>query len=330
MKKPSVKEVAKRAGVGTSTVSRVLNGYVNVADDTRQRVQRAVEELDYTPNLAARGFRTGQTNAVSVILPMIGPEFYRRLLVSIQQTLDEADLDTALFPIVGDIKLKRYQNPSALPYYADGLLIASLDPDRIYPKGRPPFSKPIVLVDAHHPDYHSVYLDNFKAGSVAADYAVSLQAPIAYIDVEDSSGVFESPVFNERRLGLERTLERQGIQLAETLRVSISVEHGRQAARLLLAKQREAPLTVIAACDELALGALKEFEAAGWQVGQDIFILGFDDQPFAKDAALTTIRQPIEEMGRFAAEILVKALAGSLVSIQQCTLAPQLIKRRSA
>ncbi len=330
MKKPSVKEVAKRAGVGTSTVSRVLNGHANVADDTRERVKRAVEELEYTPNLAARGFRTGQTNAVSVLLPMIGPEFYRRLLISIQQTLDEADLDTALFPIVGDIKLKRYQDPSALPYYADGLLIASLDPDRIYPEGRPPFGKPIVLVDAYHPDYHSVYFDNLKAGSVAANYAMGIKAPIAYIDVEDSPGMFESPVFSERRLGLQRTLQHQGIKLADTCRVPISVEHGRLAARALLARQPRAPLTIIAACDELALGAMKEFEAAGWQIGHDINVLGFDDQPLAEDAELTTIRQPIEGMGQLAAEILLKALAKRLHNVQKCALAPQLIKRRSA
>lgn len=326
LKKPSVKEVALRAGVGTSTVSRTLNNHPNVSEEARKRVQKAIEELGYTPNLSARSWRTGQTNAVSVLLPMTGPEFYTRLLESIQSVLENDGLDIALFPVVGGIKLRRYRDASALPYHADGLIIASLDPERIYGGQRPPFNKPIVLVDTHHPDYHSVYFDNLSAGRLAATHALKLERPIAFIDVQDQPGDFESPVFQERREGILQELRRHGTTPKRHVKVPISIEDGRRAAQAL--DTREA-LTVLAACDDLAIGVMRQLADSGISIGRDVAVIGFDNQSSAATNDLTTIRQPIEEMGRAAANILLKALHGELTAIEQIAFPPTLVERGS-
>lgn len=328
-KPPSVREVARRAGVGTSTVSRTLNGHPSVSPSARARVLRAIEELGYTPNLAARSFRTGQTNAASVLLPMTGPEFYARLLASIDEVLERAGLDTALFPVVGGIRLRRYRDPSALPYHADGLIIASLDPDRIYGGERPPFHKPIVLVDTHHPDYHSVYFDNLAAGRLAAAHALQLGRPVVFVDVQDEPGEFESPVFAERRRAVLQELRRHGIEPRRHVRLPISIEEGRRAATHVRALLDGGPVTVLASCDDLAVGVVRQLAEAGVAIGRDVGVVGFDDGSLAAANDLTTIRQPVEAMGAAAAEVLLRALAGELAEIQQTSFPPELVQRGS-
>jgi LacI family transcriptional regulator len=304
----------------------MLNNHPNVSEDARERVQRAIEELGYTPNLSARSFRTGQTNAASVLLPMTGPEFYTRLLGSIQEVLEREALDTALFPVVGGIKLKRYRDASALPYHADGLIIASLDPDRIYGGERPPFNKPVVLVDTHHPEYHSVSFDNQAAGRLAASHALRLKRPIVIVDVQDQPGEFESPVFHERRDGILQELRRHGVAPQRHVRVPISIEDGRRAAQTA---EGLGAVTVLATCDDLAIGVMRQLAEIGMVIGHDVNVIGFDDQSSAAASDLTTVRQPIEEMGTAAAEVLVRALRGELEQIQQITFPPTLIQRGS-
>ena len=328
-KKPSVREVATRAGVGTSTVSRALNNHPNVSAAARERVYRAIEELGYTPNLAARSFRTGQTLAASVLLPMTGPEFYTRLLESIQRVLEREGYDTALFPVVGGIRLKRYRDASALPYHADGLIIASLDPDLIYGGERPPFGKPIVLVDTHHPDYHSVYFDNLAAGRAAAAHALQLAHPVVFVDVQDDPGEFESPVFRERREGILQEFRRHGVAPQRHVRLPISIEDGRRAAHHVRAALPHGPVTVLASCDDLAVGVMRQLAESGAVIGRDVSVIGFDDGSLAAANDLTTIRQPVEAMGTAAAEVLVRALAGELGSVQQISFPPTLIERGS-
>lgn len=328
-KQPSVREVARRAGVGTSTVSRTLNGHPNVSPRARERVLQAIHELGYTPNLAARSFRTGQTHAASVLLPMTGPEFYTRLLASIHEVLEREGYDTALFPVVGGIRLKRYRDPSALPYHADGLIIASLDPDRIYGGERPPFQKPIVLVDTHHPDYHSVWFDNLAAGQRAAEHALHLGRPVVFVDVQDDPGAFESPVFRDRRAGVLRALGRHGIEPRRHVRVPISIEDGRRAAVHVRDVLTEGPVTVLASCDDLALGVMRQLAESGIVIPRDVGVIGFDDASIAAVNDLTTIRQPIEAIGTAAAEVLILALSGALDEIRHVAFPPELIERGS-
>ena len=329
VKQPSVREVAMRAGVGTSTVSRALNGHPNVSPRARERVLRAIEELGYTPNLAARSFRTGQTNAASVLIPMTGPEFYTRLLESIHAVLEREGYDTALFPVVGGIRLKRYGDAGALPYHADGLIIASLDPDRIYGGERPPFNKPIVLVDTHHPEYHSVWFDNHAAGRMAAAHALQLGRPVVFVDVLDDPGAFESPVFHERRQAVLQELGRHGIEPRRHVRVPISIEDGRHAAANVRDQLSNGPVTVLASCDDLALGVMRQLAENGIVIGRDVSVIGFDDGSAAAANDLTTIRQPVEAMGAAAAEVLVQALAGALDEIRRVSFPPELIERGS-
>ncbi len=330
MRRPTIQDVAKLAGVGTTTVSRVLNRHTSASQKARERVIRAVEELAYVPNPAAKRFRTGQTHAVSVLLPLMGTEFYTQLFESVQEVFEHCDMDMALFPVLEGIVLKRYRDPYALPYHADGMLIVSLEPERLYEGKTPPFTKPIVLLDAHHPKYHSVYFDNLAAGRLAAEYALASGLPIAIVDVEEVSGAFASQAHQERRRGIEQTLERQGVSPVVSVKTPLSIEGGRQAATHLLAAGLRKGNFILSTTDDVAVGVAKHVTDKGWKLGKDVKVLGFDDNSRARAAALTTIHQPIEEMGRSAATVLLAALAGKLSVIEQRRFAPRLVVRDSA
>lgn len=330
MRRPTIQDVARFAGVGTTTVSRVLNDHASASPRARERVLSAVQALAYVPNPAALRFRTGQTHAVSVLLPLLSTEFYNRLFGSVQEVLGSADLDMALFPVLEGIVLKRYRDPYALLYHADGMLIVSLEPDRLYEGERSPFAKPVVLLDAHHPKYHSVFFDNLAAGRVAAEHALASGLPVMLVDVEDVPGAFASQAHRERKEGIMQALERQGISLAASIKTPFSTEGGRQAATRLLEAGFLEEGFVISTTDDVAVGVAKHLADRGRTLGADVKVLGFDDGSLARDAGLTTVHQPIEAMGRAAATVLLSALAGELSVIEQRRFAPRLVVRGSA
>ena len=140
----------------------------------------AVEALGYTPNLNARSLRSGQTQAISVLLPMTGTAFYDTLLGAVHQRLEAHDYDMALFPLLGAQRIRRFRDPSALLYRADALLIVSQDPQQLYAGGLLLTSR-WCLVDAHHPHYHSVLFDNLAAGRLAAEVALGRRLPLVLL-----------------------------------------------------------------------------------------------------------------------------------------------------
>lgn len=323
MAKPSVQDVARVAGVGTSTVSRVLNGRSNISERTRQRVLAAIETVGYTPDLNARSFRLGQTRAVSVLLPVTGTAFYERLIGAIYARLAEEEYDVALFPLLGAHRTRRFRDSGALVYRADGLLIASQNPDELY-GGRPPFNKPIVLVDGHHPHYHSVSFDNLAAGRLAAELALSQRLPIVLLDGVEPPEGFDSPIFLERRTGVTQTLARHGVTPLLTLRVPTSLRGTAAAAEQLLAQGAQPPFFLLAYSDDIALGVQRQLQHRGLEVARDYLMLGFDGSAAAAEAGISSVAQPVEDMGHTAAELLLQAMRGQLKTTVQRVFPPML------
>ena len=330
--RPSVADVARLARVGTTTVSRVMNGSALVTGETRERVLDAVRVLGYVPNVNARKFRTGRTRTVSLILPMHGTDFYTQLVDGLDSVLDDAGYDLALFPLLTPKRLERYLNGSALPYQADAVLLASLDPARLFPTGRVPTDLPVVLADMASPFYSSLAVDNHLGGRMAADRLGARPAETFVIQVEEWSDTpFSSGVFRQRLDGFRSGLDGSGAALPDTnvVTVEFSWGGGRVAMADILARARP-PINVFASCDLMAIGALDEVLHAGLSIGEDVRIIGFDDTPWAAERDLTTIRQPIEELGRATAEEVIKRIETNSEGREHRTFAPTLQCRGSA
>jgi len=330
--RPTIQDVARHANVRPSTVSRVLTGYPDVSKATRARVLETIEKLNYTPNRAARSFRTGRTQSVSIMLPMIGTEFYNRLIAAVDHTLAEHDYDAALFPMLNEKRLERYLRPNALPYQTDGMLLASLNPDWLFPQAKLPVPTPTVLVDAYHADYDTVTIDNFGGALAATRHLLERPAETFAVMVEERYDTpFSSGVFLERLKGYKKALEEAGVPFKSenVLTVEFDRDGGQQALANIL-ERAQPPLNIFASCDLLARGLLDALNRTSLTLGQDVRIMGFDDQPWAESAGLSTVRQPVEEMGRVAALLLLKRLEDPRQEVTHRELKTELISRSSS
>lgn len=329
--KITIKDVAKHAGVVPSTVSRVINDHPDIAAETKARVQEAIQALGYRPDRMARSIRKGRTQSVSVLLPMAGSDFYSTLINAIDSTMSDQDYDAALFPLLSERRLKRYRDPDALPYQTDGLIFASLDPDHLYENGRVPLNLPAVLIDIHNPKYDHVVVNNVQGGRLAAQHLLEKPAPAYIIAVEERHHTpFASGVFRERLAGFRAVYRERGQSLPDThiCTAEFSWESARLAARQLLA-QVKAPINVFATCDLFAQVFMDQLSNTNLTLGRDVRLIGFDDQPWALEEGLTTIRQPIQEMGELAASMLLERLSNPEQVIRSKMLEPNLIIRQS-
>lgn len=329
-RKPNIHEVAERAGVGIGTVSRVLNNHPAVRPETRARVLRAMEELGYTPNPHARRIAGGRSYTVSVLLPFVATEFYRRLLEGLEGVLLEKRYDLALFPILSLARLERYLQSSTLAYLTDGLILASYDLSERFEEGRLPTDRPVVLVDAQNPRYDSVYLDNHLGGRMAGEYLARFPGAIFAIKVEEPDRAFRHTVFSERMAGFREALREAGRPFPEDhLYVTrLSPEGGRLALRHFLEKSSP-PLNVFAGADQVALGVLEEAQRLGLTPGKEVRILGYDGHPFTEELGLSTVAQPVEAMGARAAQLLLERMQGYAGPPRQVRFEPMLMERPS-
>ncbi len=329
--KLTIQEVAQRAGVGVGTVSRVLNNHKSVRPETRERVLQSMQQLGFIPNPHARRVAGGRSYTVSIILQLVGTEFYVRLLSGLEATLEAHRYDSALFPLLGRERLERYLKSSTLAFQSDGIIMASHNLGDLYPDGRLPTRQPVVIVDGYNPHYDSVFLDNQLGGELAARALSRYEGQMLAISVhQDLDEVFKHPVFNDRMRGFFTTLETLGrpIHPDGTRTVGFTLESARVAARELLLNAKP-PVNIFAAADLLALGVLEEANNLGLQIGHDVRLIGFDDHPWAEARGLSTIHQPVEAMGAAGAELLIERLSGFTGQARRVRFEPRLIERAS-
>ncbi|WP_293911845.1 LacI family DNA-binding transcriptional regulator [Deinococcus sp.] len=328
MQKPTIQDVARRAGVGVGTVSRVLNNHAAVRDTTRQTVLGVIRDLDYTPNPHARRIAGGKSYTISVLLPVVTTEFYVRLLNGLEAAFQEARYDVAIFPLLDRARLERYLGSHTLAYQADGLVMATYNLTGMFSENRLR-DQPTVLVDAYAEGVDCARMDNHLGGVLAGQFAAQQPGFIYAIWVEtELDQMFTSRVFEERRSGFLQSLAAAGRALVGESLSSFDAQAARTAAGQLL-DHAQFPATVFASADLLAGGLLDEAAARGLVLGRDLKVLGFDDQPWAQARGLSTLHQPVEAMAYEAATLLLSRLSGYSGPPRVRTFEPRLVLRAS-
>lgn len=331
MHKPTIQDVARRAGVGVGTVSRVLNNHAAVRASTRDSVLGAIAELNYTPNPHARRIAGGKSYTISVLLPVVTTEFYVRLLDGLEHAFQEARYDVAIFPLLDRSRLERYLGSHTLAYQADGLVMATYNLTQMFQAGTGmrPYSGPSVLVDAFAPGVDCAYMDNLLGGRLAGQYAAGLGGNLYAVWVEtELDQLFTTRVFDDRRSGFLAATQEAGMEVRGEYTSSFDSLNARTVASQLL-DDAQYPATVFASADLLAGALLDEAQARGLKVGQELKVIGFDDQPWAQNRGLTTLHQPVEAMGYEAAQLLLARLSGEEGPPRTRRFEPRLIVRAS-
>ena len=332
---PTLEEVAARAGVSRATASRVLRGNGNVSEQARAAVQRAAQEIAYAPNRAARALVTGRSDSVAFLVAetedrLFADPFFLGTLRGAHTVIAEAGLQLVLTVASSAEERERFVQYAA-GGHVDGVLVLSLHGRDRLPRQLEGHRVPAVLSGrplAEPDGICFVDADNLGGAALATEYLIgSGRTRIATI-----TGPLDMCAGQDRLAGYRQALHRAGRPVVDSLIAhgDFSIASGQAAMAELLAAEPELD-AVFAASDLTAIGAMRAIAASGRQVFSDVAVIGFDDIGEAQLAqpALTTVRQPINELGRTMASRLLQRLAGA--EVQPRTVLPvELIRRETA
>lgn len=328
--KVTIYDIARASGVSYSTVSRVLNGFEFVKDSTREKVLEAADRLGYVANLQARSLAGGKSNIISLLVPKIDNSYITEIVSSVDDELANHDLSLMMYTTHRHIGKEQRFVSSIVGGMTDGLLLLVPLETNTYVGLLRKHNFPYVLIDQNDPsgDSNEILTTNYEGAYQATKYLIEIgHRRIAHI-----TGLPELYSTNERLAGYKAALNDLGVPYNPDYVVQGDFwQHEAYVAATKLLKLPERPTAIFAANDLTALGAMNALRDHNLSIPEDISIVGFDDiaQAVLTNPRLTTVRQPLTEMGRAAVELLVEHLNQPDRPKRRITLATELIIRDS-
>lgn len=294
----TIHDVARVAGVGIGTVSRVINNSPGVKPATREKVLATITQLHYKPNAIARSMISKRTDSVGVIVPFFTRPFNIEMLQGIEAELARMGKDLVLYNVETNSKRDYYFTDLPMRDRVDGLLILSLTvPDSIAHDFKAAGMQ-VILVDAYSPFLTSLVVDNIGGAYQAVKYLIEKgHRTIGFVNgiIE---GSFKFNQANDRLIGLHRAFGESGLLFDPELVVSSrwNRQGGREAAfQLLMRKKR--PTAIFAASDVQAIGVLEAARSLNIKVPEGLSVIGYDGIEISELLELTTVQQPMRRMG---------------------------------
>ncbi|MFF7646266.1 substrate-binding domain-containing protein [Streptomyces canus] len=333
--RPTIITVAARAGVGRTTVSRVINGSELVSEKARAAVLAAIAELNYVPNSVARGLKTSRTNSVALVIPesesRLGSEpYFSAVIRGVSTALAETRTQLQLV-LVRDQAERDQLTESVAERRVDGVLLVSVHEHDPLPGLLEDMGLPTVLAGRRSSDesLSHVHSDNSGGASAAVNHLLAQgRRTVATI-----SGPLDMDVARSRLQGWREALEKAGHEATDRLVASadFTEEGGAAAMRSLLERVPELDALFVAS-DVMAAGALAELRRQRRGVPDDVAVVGFDDSIIARhtNPPLTTVRQPVEEIGAMIAHILLEEIGDPERPRRRVTLPTELVVRDSS
>lgn len=309
MKRPSIGDVARQAGVSTATVSRAINAPETVTEKTRRKVNEAVTALHYVQSETARNFKKQRANAVLVVANDIGNIYYSEIFRGIQRRAEASNYSiTITNPSPGGTQELILSNLRTAK--VDGVIILSgheiTEHDLAFLKKLYAGTPPIVAMceERGYMRVPHILIDNERAGYVAGRHLIEM----GHTRIGHAYGPHRTPVRRARANGLRRAMSEAGIPVNDTwfFEGGFSAIGGRAAAQSFLSL-KERPTAIFCANDEAAMGFISQLHRYGVSVPGDLSVMGFDDIVLADTyvPGLTTVHQPKEEMGRHAMNLVL-------------------------
>jgi LacI family repressor for deo operon, udp, cdd, tsx, nupC, and nupG len=328
----NIYEVARRAGVSASTVSRVLSRPNVVAPGTRRRVLETVEQMGFAPNSVARNLRTRRSHKILVTVPDISNPFFSLIIQGIESAAQRAGFTVLLGNTQQEEKHEERYAQMLKRKEADGLIFLGHRLPRAAADmvaAMAPRCAPVVHGCEYSPalGVASVHIDNAAAAADAMEHLYRLgHRRIAVI-----TGPLMSPLSRDRLQGATRCARAHGAEDQTIVRTGdFSLESGASIGQALVTRP-DPPSAVFCFSDEMAIGVIAAARRHGLQVPRDLSIVGFDDVRFARyiDPPLTTIAQPMREIGEDTVRLLLEILNGDEIKPVSITLPHRLAVRAS-
>lgn len=330
----TIERIAELAEVSRSTVSRVLNNHPNVRSNVRLRVLQVMSDYEYTPHAAARSLAGSRTDTINLLVPrtvgvVFAEPFFSSIIESVAETCSNLGYFLMLSMITSDMEQSFY-NRVLRGRNIDGVILASNDiDDPILPLlikdcvplvliGRHPYLQTLSCIDAENRE--------------GARQAVAHLIGLGHSRIGTITGPLQMEAALARRNGYKQALLEAGIPISPTLIAhgDFTQESGYRAMQRLLCMEPR-PTAIFAASDVMADGALRAIREAGLAVPDDLALVGFDDSPLAQYSTppLTSVRQPLAEMGAAAVRALITQIRNPDPPTTQMYLPTTLVVRQS-
>lgn len=334
----TIKDVAKLAGFSHTTVSMVIHDDPRITPETKKKVLKAIKELNYHPNYLARGLVQGKTNTIAIIASFFSSPFELNILKGIELQMNERESIYNLnqYATRGNDKIKTDLFYSILyGKRADAVIALNLKPEREVLKKYEKEHVPIVLIEEKMEGVPYVKSNNVKGAYIATEYLIKKgKKNIGFINgATEGEETGLSPI--ERLKGYQKALKDYHLPFQKENVVEIAYyyfEEGREAFNTFMQRKAAIDSIFCAAGDLVAIGFMAEARVKGISIPGDIALVGYDDMFMASltHPALTTVKQPVMEMGvkafDFAMDIIEKKASG----VQTHILQPELVIRESA
>ncbi|SFD47198.1 LacI family DNA-binding transcriptional regulator [Clostridium uliginosum] len=328
MKKVTIMDIAKKVNVSKTTVSMVLNNKeINVSDETRKKIFKSAKEMNYIPNTIARSLSTNKTNTIGIILPDIENPFFAMMAKTIEDTAEKLNYNVILCNSYNNTAKEEKYVKLLISKLVDGVIFAAGGKSEhnlnILTSNKVPF----VLVDRYVEsinEYSGVFCSNEQGIKLGVDYLYSKnKRKIAFV-----TGHKDLKIGEIRYNAYKKIAEELGVYDEELIiRDDFTIEGGMNSTKKLLALNKKID-AIFYSSDVMALGGFKVLIREGYRVPKDISILGYDNIniSYILEPELTTISQPIYEMGQSACELLVNMINGTTENLT-ISLNPTLIER---
>jgi LacI family transcriptional regulator, galactose operon repressor len=326
----TIHDVALEAGVGIGTVSRVANNSPRVKPATRERVQTAIDRLNYKPDPIARSLISKRTNSLGVIVPFFTRPFFMEVLRGVEAVSVRFGRELVLYNVETKAQGDRYFSELPMHRKVDGLLIVSLTPDNAVSCRLKDLGLPVVLIDAYSPMFTSLVVNNVEGAYQAVRCLIEKgHRRIGFINGE-IEGNFKFNKANDRLIGLHRAFGEADLLFEPELVLTSEWSRmgGKQAALQLLS-QLKRPTAIFAASDIQAVGVLEAAKDLGILVPEQLSVIGFDGIEVSELLDLTTVQQPMQEMGEVAAAALVELIDNSTQTPELIRFDTRLVERHT-
>jgi LacI family transcriptional regulator len=330
--KTTIYDVAARAGVAISTVSRVLNESNDVSDATRAKVLRAIEDLQFRPDRTAKTLAQKQTKSIAIAIPSFTTPFHNEILKGVRTRLHDNDIDLLLFDLGSKSPGRRLLN-FLKRGAVDGLLLA-LSVDESIAGELEALHAPVILIGNKWAGYDSFHWDDYAGAHAAVNHLLDLgHRHIAMIptpsDTDHPAGRIKGYLDALAEAGI--TSEPEWIQAGRTEKhAGVSEESGYEAMQVIL-QTTPSVTAVFAGSDAQAVGAWHALREADLRVPEDIAVVGYDDVKTSKFIGLSSAAQNMQEIGRRATDVLLRRLQGDVSDRPVDVLTtPRLVVRESS
>lgn len=332
MSKVGIKDVASRSGVSSATVSRTLRNPELVSTDTRKRVLKAVQETGYKPNRFGASLRTQKSGNVVVVMPDITNPVNSGIIRAIESEALKAGYSVLLGDTQNSEEREDYYAGMVTSGQADGILLFTprlpfaINKEQTLSEQLPPLVNSCESID--NDEIYKVLIDNQAGAKAAVQHLLDL----GHTCIAAVMGPKDTPSSLDRLAGYKQALKSANIEINKNLiiRGDYRTGSGIQAMEKLL-RLRQRPTGVFCFSDDMAIGAINALREYDFRVPEDISVIGFDDITYAAlmYPKLTTIRQPLEDIGRNCMQLLLEQLKGNKPAQRVIELPFELVVRQS-